>query len=398
MRILVDIRHLGQKEPSGVGQYTIELLRALFEIDQENEYVLFSSGRVKPPCHPEESSTKDLLSEEILPPPGRGQDDKIKFLHLETPNKLLNLRTLLLKNPTIDRHVRERIDLIWLPNLNITALPADIPTVITLHDLSWNHFPEFFSHKMRLWHKATRPHELVKQATSIIVPSQATAEDVARVFDKSSSQIHTIPHGVSSQFNDKMQARDHGVRSKLHLPKRFALFVGTLEPRKNLLTLVDALHDYRKAAHDDLHLVLAGKWGWRSQELRHRLRKHDARAWVHHLGYVDDLDRAALYRSAEVFTWPSLYEGFGLPVLEAMACGTPVITSLTSSLPELTQDAAVLVDPFNSHDITDALRGVIGSKPLQDQLIKKGLARAQAHSWKTAAQKTLEIFRQTTRK
>ncbi len=365
MRILVDIRHLAQKEPSGVGQYTTELLRTLFEIDQKNEYILFSSGRVKP----------DLST-----------------VHLSTPNKLLNLRSLVLQSPTINWHVKEQVDLIWLPNLNITTLPQDIPVVLTLHDLSWCHFPEFYSYKMQLWHKATQPEKLVARANRILVPSQATAEDVTRIFHKSPEQISSIPHGVSPSFTPKQQARDHGVRSRLHLPKRFALFVGTIEPRKNVLALIEAVKEYRTLTRDDLHLVLVGKWGWRSHDVRRRLWKNDTHGWIHQLGYVSDEDRSALYRSAEVFTWPSLYEGFGLPVLEAMASGTPVITSNTSSLPELTADSAILVDPYNSHDIADALKGVLGSQPLQDQLIKKGLDRAKTYSWEVTAKHTMEAF------
>jgi len=369
MRILVDIRHLAQNEPSGVGQYTKELLRALFAIDQKNEYILFSSGRVKP----------DLST-----------------FHLPTPNKLVNLRSLVMQSPTINWYVKEHLDLIWLPNLNITTLPQDIPTVLTLHDLSWCHFPEFYSFKMQLWHKATQPKQLIEQARRLIVPSQATAEDVTRIFHKSPESLSIIPHGVSPLFTPKQQARDHGVRSKLHLPKRFALFVGTLEPRKNVLALIEAVKEYRALTHDDLHLVLVGKWGWRSHDVRRRLWKSDTHPWVHQLGYVSDEDRAALYRSADVFTWPSLYEGFGLPVLEAMASGTPVITSNTSSLPELTSDAAVLVDPYNSHDIADALKGLLASQTLQDQLIKKGLARAWQYSWEVTAKKTIETFEQAT--
>ena len=368
MRILVDIRHLAQKEPSGVGQYSIQLLNALFEIDQENEYVLFSSGRVKP---------------------------DISTFHVKTPNKILNLRTLILRNPTINWYIREPIDLIWLPNLNITALPTDIPVVLTLHDLSWKIFPQFYSRKMQLWHKATRPHELITRANQILVPSIATAEDVERTFHKPLEQIHAIPHGIDPIFHPKMQARDHGVRSKLHLPKRFALFVGTIEPRKNVLALIEAMKDYRATTRDDIHLVLAGKWGWRSHDVKRRLWKNDTKGWVHQLGYIKDEDRGALYRSTEVLIWPSLYEGFGLPVLEAMASGTPVITSHTSSLPELTHDSAILVDPYNSHDITDALKGVLSSQPLQDQLIRKGLERAQDFCWEVTAKKTMEVFRKT---
>ncbi|MBI5794158.1 glycosyltransferase family 4 protein [Candidatus Uhrbacteria bacterium] len=366
MRILVDIRHLAHQSPSGVGVYTTELLRALFEIDHEHEYILFSSGRVKP----------DLST-----------------LHLTTPNKLLNLRTLLLRHPAINWHVREPVDLIFLPNLNITTLPQDIPTVLTLHDLSFKTYPEFYSLKMRTWHKATRPEELITQSRAIITPSMSTARDAQRLYGVPPEKTHVIPHGVSALFTQKMQAQDHGVRSRLKLPKHFALFVGTIEPRKNLIALVEGVKEYRERTHDDLHLVLAGGWGWKSHDLRRRLWKRDTQGWVRQIGYVDPHDLPALYRSAAVTVWPSIWEGFGLPVLESMASGTPVITSHTSSLPEVAGNAAIYIDPYNSRDIAEALRGLLGSTALQTQLVTRGLERAKNFTWKKAALQTLDVFR-----
>ncbi len=366
MRILVDIRHLANPHLSGVGQYTVQLLRALFDIDHENEYVLFSSGRVKP----------DLST-----------------FHLSTPNKILNLRTLLFAHPTINWHIHEPIDLIFLPNLNITTLPSDIPTVLTVHDLSWKLYPEFYSLKMRAWHKATRAHELIERSRAIITPSLCTKQDVNRLFNVDSERTHVIPHGVSEEFTPKMQAQDHGVRSRLKLPKHFALFVGTIEPRKNLIALVEGVKDYRERTRDDLHLVLAGGWGWKSHDLRRRLWKRDTQGWVHQMGYVNPHDLPALYRSASVTVWPSIYEGFGLPILESMASGTPVITSHTSSMPEVAGMAAITIDPYNSRDMADALKGLLGSSALQAQLVSSGLDRAKTFTWHKAAQETLDVFR-----
>lgn len=379
MRILIDIRHLLAPELSGVGTYTVQLLRALFEIDRENEYVLLSSGRMTPPT----------------PPLAGGESEfPIPFTHahLPTPNKLLNLRSLLFSHPPINWRVREPIDLIFLPNLNIVTLPRDIPTVLTIHDLSFHHFPEFYSRRMRLWHRAARPAALARQASHIITPSSATAQDVRETLGVDVERVSVIPHGVDNAFAPTMEARDHGVRSRLKLPKRFALFVGTLEPRKNLLGLIEGMKCYKERSRDDLTLVLAGKWGWSSATLRHRLYKRDVRPWVRIIGYVPEADKPALYRSAQVLVWPSLYEGFGLPVLEAMASGLPVITSRTSSLPELTQGAAVLIDPFHTGDIADALTQVFSSSSLCQTLRDRGLARAADFSWKKAAEQTLAVF------
>ena len=239
----------------------------------------------------------------------------------------------------------------------------------------------------------TRPELKVERFSyPVITPSAATAQDVCDTFQMPQERIRVIPHGVDASFSPKMEARDHGVRSRLKLPKRFALFVGTLEPRKNLLGLIEGIKRYREESHDDLELVLAGKWGWKSTQLRHRLFKGDVRSWVHTPGYVPAQDKPALYRSASVFTWPSIYEGFGLPVLEAMASGIPVITTRTSSLPELTANAAILVDPYNTTDITDALHQLMRSHPLQQSLKKRALERTATFSWRNTASQTLQTF------
>lgn len=383
MRILVDCRHLNIKEQSGVGEYSIQLLRSLFELPALHEYVLLTSGKTKP----------DLLSVfRSRTSPSFAFPAFVKHTHIPIANKFLNLKLLFLKQPAINWFVKDEIDLVFLPNLNITILPTSIPTILTIHDLSWKFFPEFFSRKMRLWHKLLKPNSLVDQAHTIITPSNSTSNDVERIFKKNASAISTIPHGISSAFHPRLEAHDHGVRSKLKLPKRFALFVGTIEPRKNVLSIIEGMKRYREMTHDDLHLVLVGKWGWKSHNIRRRLWKRDVNDWVHVLEYVDPADLPAVYRSATIFVWPSFYEGFGLPVLEAMASGLPVITSYISSMPEITGTAALHVDPFNIQDIADALKGVVQSKPLQEQLKKAGIEKAKEYSWKKAAEQTMSIF------
>lgn len=374
MRILVDIRHLCQEKQSGVGEYTKQLLHEIFKIDQENEYILFSTGRVKP--KKEHSEYSNVL-----------------YRHVKTSNKIINTKFIFLKHPSINWFIKEPIDLIFLPNLNITVLPNDIPCILTVHDLTWKIFPEFYSKKMQVWHNLVNPKKLINDSYKIITPSQTTKNDLQNLFKKDNEDVVVIPHGCDLQFTQKMEARDHGVRSKFRLPKKFVLFMGTLEPRKNLLALIQAVDAYRKITHDDLHLVLAGKWGWKSHNLRRRLWKKNVKSWVHQIGYIPDKDRAAIYRSSEALVWPSIYEGFGLPVLEAMSCGTPVITSHTSSIPEITGDCALLIDPYNINDITDALIGLMKSKPLQNQLSNKGIDRAKNYSWTKSAMKTIELFK-----
>lgn len=385
MRILVDIRHLGQPHPSGVGEYTIELLRALFEMDKNNAYVLLSSGRQGAKSHATNAVTRMTT-----------HHSKVQHIHIPIANKILNLKLLSGRIPSINTLAGGSYHLLFLPNLNITRIPANLPTVLTVHDLSWKFFPQFFSRRMLAWHAATKPEQLITRADRILTPSESTKRDIQSLYQKPDAQITVVPHGHAPHFSAHIQPQDHGVRSKYKLPKRFALFMGTLEPRKNIPMIIEGLEEYRARTGDDLHLVLAGKWGWRSGDIRLSLREARRKTWIHHLGYVEDQDRPALYRSASVFLWPSIYEGFGLPVLESMASGTPVITSHTSSLPELTESAAILIDPYNAHDLSDALGQLLSSEALRIRLSEAGIRRASAFTWNAAATRTLEAFTRAT--
>jgi glycosyltransferase involved in cell wall biosynthesis len=377
MRILVDARHLTKPHLSGVGEYTTQLLRALFKINQAHDYTLLTSG----------SRIPDLKI--------NLDTDKFEHVHIRLPNKLLNARMSLLGHPTLNWYVKNPVDLLFLPNLNIAPLPTDIPTVMMVHDLSWHLFPEYYSRRMLAWHKACKPEQLMREAKKLITPSQVTKQDVMRITGRKNEDISVIPHGVDNIYSAHMEARDHGVRSRLTLPKHFVLFVGTIEPRKNLLALIEGIERYRATTRDDLHLVLIGSWGWKSRNIKKKLWQRDVRNWVHPMGYINKQDLPAVYRSAKALVWPSIYEGFGLPVLEAMASGTPVITTHTSSLPELTGSAAIHIDPFNSEDIRVALTQLLHSNTLQEHLSREGNIRAKMFSWDKTAQQTVACFEQS---
>ena len=248
---------------------------------------------------------------------------------------------------------------------------------------------------MRLWHALAQPAHLIKHALAIICPSDSAKEDVIRFFGKNEKDVHVIPHGVASVFSDKIEPQDFGIRSRHKLPKRFALFVGTLEPRKNIQTALLAMREYRAISHDDLHFVMVGRWGWNTRTLRHELTRNDTKLWIHQLQNVSQQELPAIYRAAACLLWPSFYEGFGLPVLEAMASGTPIITSHTSSLPQVTDGAAIHVDPYNHRDIAVALKELLSSPSLEDRLRREGLLRASRFSWETTARATPYFFQKT---
>ena len=210
MRVLVDARHLHERQPSGVCVYTIQLLRALFDLESTHEYLLLTSGTRKPD-----------LSYVI------GQHaDRVFQMHLALPNRLLNARLLALQHPAITWFVKEPVDLLFMPNLNATVLPSSIPTILTVHDLSWIRLPECFSPVTRAWHKLISPRRLLNNATRIITPTESIKQEVSDMFMRPLDQIRAIHHGVDPIFSPLQHATDHGIRSRHRLPKRYALFVG----------------------------------------------------------------------------------------------------------------------------------------------------------------------------
>ncbi|TAK04089.1 glycosyltransferase family 1 protein [Patescibacteria group bacterium] len=390
MRVLVGARDLSVRSPSGVGTYATEVLRRMFPLAPSDRFTLLTTGMHAPDLTHALSSERRGVA--CYLPLGKGEHEGVVHVHRRVPNKLLNASVILTGRPTIDRLARGTFDRLFLPNLDIVSVPRSLPHVLTIHDLSWRLFPEWYSWKMRAWHAACRPERLIGNAATVLVPSNATADDLSACFPGVAGRIKVIPHGVADAFSPHSDPSDHGWRSKLGVPGRFLLFVGTLEPRKNVVALVDAVAAYRKRAGDDIALVLAGRWGWNAGALRRRLSRPDAQGWVRLLGYVPTQARPALYRAAEALVWPSHYEGFGLPVLEAMASGTPVITSLSSGVAETAGDAAILVDPLLTDDLTDAIGQLLGSSALRARLRDAGLRRTSGFGWEQAARLTLEAI------
>ena len=257
--------------------------------------------------------------------------------------------------------------------------------VVTVHDLGFRYFPAAHPGWPRLYLNLSTAFS-ARRAHTILADSQATAADVSRFYGTPASRLRVVYPGVEPPPIGDVAA----VRAKLGLPPRYFLFVGTLQPRKNIAGIVQAYARWR-AAHpgDDTGLVLAGGQGW----------LYDP-AWVEGVpgvvlaGYVDEADKGALYAGALALVFPSLYEGFGFPVVEAMHCGTPVICSQTSSLPELAADAALLVDPLDIDAIAAAMTRLSGEPALRETLRARGHVQARRFTWEDAAEATMTALEQ----
>jgi glycosyltransferase involved in cell wall biosynthesis len=261
------------------------------------------------------------------------------------------------------------------------ALPlgrVGVPSVITIHDLAIYRNPRWFPGGQPLSTRVVVPRSVLR-ADVIVAVSENTARDVVDVFGVERKRIEVVPHGISSSFRPMAADELADARSKLRLPERYILFVGTVEPRKNLDTLLDAWVQMR----DRPDLVVVGSWGWSYEPMREKMSRLGPR--LHHLDSVDPDQLPAIYNMARVLAHPAWYEGFGLPPLEAMASGTPAVVSDTSSLPEVVGDAALVVPAGDVEAWRKALERVLEDTELAADLRHRGILRAAQFSWERAA-------------
>jgi glycosyltransferase involved in cell wall biosynthesis len=380
MNIGIDARTLLENYYSGVNFYTFNLLKNLFELDQENQYRLFSN------------SLKNKKGLKIF-----NNYSNIENHHFTWPNKLLNFSFTFFNSPKVDRLIG-KIDLFFLPNINFLAIDKKVPLITTIYDLSFERYPEFYSQKSNLWHKIINPQKLLRQSQKIITISESSKKDLIELYKIPAEKIEIIYPAVGKEFRPLAQddKRLKEVRQKYNLPENFILYLGNLEPRKNVEGLIQSFEEFYRNYQDkldcDLFLVIAGQSAWKYQTIFKLAEKSARREKIKFLGYVAESDKPALYNLSKIFVYPSFYEGFGLPPLEAMACGTSVVTSANSSLPEVVGDGALLVNPYKLNELIDAFYQLLVDESLAKILRERGLIQAKKFSWPESAGKLLAIF------
>lgn len=284
---------------------------------------------------------------------------------------------------------RLKLDLLHLPAFTVPSF-APCPVVVTVHDLAFIGHPEYCPDETVNYLSRRLPVAL-KKASAVITPSAFVKDESTRYFNLLAEKIYPVLHGVSPEFRVLPEESLKKAQQELGLPEHFFLFVGTIEPRKNLIRLIEAFG--RAVAQGlDHSLVLAGTKGWKCSDIYALSRHLGLEHRVQFLGYVPDALLPALYNTATIFVYPSLYEGFGLPVLEAMACGTPVIASNTSSLPEVVGEAGILVEPLDIKELASAMFLLAQNAELRRGLTRKGLERAARFSWERTARETIRVY------
>jgi glycosyltransferase involved in cell wall biosynthesis len=372
----IDARCLMEENLTGVGEYTYNLLKNLFEIDGENQYFLFFNKKR----------------------PFLGHVDKLKnhnvsLCEFNYPNKLLNFCLYFFNRPYLDSLIQKKygknIDLFFFPNINFLSVSPICKYIITAHDLTYEIFPYFFCLKRRLWHNAVNSKKIFHAADKIISVSENTKNDLINLYNTNPNKIKTVHSGT--KINNCSKSAEQ-IKQTYNLPKYFILSLGTLEPRKNIETLIEAFA--RLKAKTDLphQLVIAGDKGWKYENIFKLAEKLNIKNQVIFPGYVKSEDKQLIYELADLFVYPSYYEGFGFPPLEAMACKTPVICSHTSSLTEICENTAIFIDPYNVNELSWAMERVLTDSNLKSNLIGKGFVQSQKFGWKETAKKILDIF------
>jgi len=373
MHIGIDAHAIGAQQ-GGNETYIRNLIKSLAEVDGENRYTIYLANAGAAALWRDGFANQfKNFTVRLLPPPTPLVRVPV-FLAYE-----------LLRRPVDVLHVQ------------YTAPPfCRVPVVVTIHDLAFEHLPETFTRRGSFQLKLT-VRRTAKKAARIATVSEYSRQDLLRTYHLPPEKVVVTYNGIEPHFTPqpKSPGESSEIRQRFGIARDFLLAVGSLQPRKNLVRLIRAYAKLRNENENfTRQLVIVGRKLWLADEIFAEVQKQRWAEDVILTGYVADEDLPALYRSASAFVYPSLFEGFGLPPLEAMACGAPVVTSDTSGLPEVTGDAALLIDPHDEQSLANALIEVVNNKPLRASLREKGIAQAGKFTWREAAEKTLRLYRE----
>ncbi|HMQ30621.1 MAG TPA: glycosyltransferase family 1 protein [Chloroflexaceae bacterium] len=362
------LAHTRSFRRAGVSHYIEQVLIHLGRLDRANRYSVYT--------------TRGLDSRALGLPP----NFRVVPSRLPTINPRVRIPWEQLLAPLLARRVRADV---FHGVLNVLPLAGTVPGVVTIHDLAFIRFPQTFRAYNRVYLDfATRLS--ARRAARVLAVSENTKREVVEILGVPPERVVVTPNAVREHFRPPAPAALAAFRVARGLPERFVLYVGTLEPRKNLPTLLEAYAEV--ARRHDAPLLVGGGKGWLYDQVFRRLEELGLREQVKFVGYIEEEELPLWYAAATVFVFPSLYEGFGMPPLEAMACGTPVVTSDSSSLPEVVGDAGLMAPPRDAAAFAAAIDRVLSDAELRHELRERGLARAKAFDWHVTAERTLAAY------
>jgi glycosyltransferase involved in cell wall biosynthesis len=365
---------------SGIGQYTFNLLWQFNRLGSRNEYYMCGVNNFirKVNCAHIANETE--------------YGEILERLTVRIPFPFKKITRILMKRYTHTAIKFLDADLFWGTGF-FGHFNKSFKTIITIHDMAYKHYPETI-HQPTYRELIGKLQDHAQKSHAIIAVSNSTKRDIVHYLGVPPEKVWVIYNGVNSRF---CQIRNQGllntVKLKYRLPEKFILFVGTLEPRKNIIGLIEAFKKLTLDPHFKYQLVIVGSKGWGYKPIFSTAESLGIKDRIIFAGYVPGQDLPAIYNLAGIFVYPSFYEGFGIPVVEAMACGTPVITSNVSSLPEVGGDAVLYVDPKNIEEISTSIKGALSDENLSQTLREKGVARSKEFSWEYTARQTLDVFK-----
>jgi glycosyltransferase involved in cell wall biosynthesis len=371
MLIGIDASRATASAPTGTETYSRELIRALLRLDRDNRYRLYMRAE----------ALRDFF----------GASSNFEIRAMPFPRLWTHLRLsfeMLTRAP----------DVLWVP-AHVLPLIHPRRTIVTVHDLGQMHFPKAHPLAQRLYHDwSTRWN--VRAASHILADSEATRDDLVRFCRIAPEKISVVYPAYDAQLYRPVRdaARIAETHARLRIGKDYILAIGTIHPRKNYTRLIEAfgrlgIGPFGSTQGEDLRLVIVGKRGWLYDSIFARVQELNLQSRISFLDYVPAVDMPALLNGARLLAFPSLHEGFGLPVLEAHACGTPVVCSLTSSLPEAAGDAALFVDPLDVDAIAGAMQRLLTDGALREKLIARGFDNLKRFSWEASARRVLDVIK-----
>lgn len=374
MKIGIDVRSFARGKNTGVEEFAKCFLKTLFQRSSEHEFILFFNSWKK--------TTIDFS--------WATKYENVKIKQFNIPNKLLNFSMWFFRYPKLDK-LCGGVDIFYMPNINFYSVSQEAKLFVTMHDLSFEHCKESFSLKRKIWHFVVNPRLLCKKADKIFAVSEFTKRDIEETYHIDPKKVELALSGRTS-VQGKMGRNNVKlieIKDKYKLPFNFILYFGTVEPRKNIVSLIKAFDLLKEKNSKNKHsLVIAGASGWKSGKIYKAIENSKFKDQIIVLNDIPQEDKEALFTLASVFIYPSFFEGFGFPALEAIACDVPAVVSHSSSLPEVVNKHAVMIDSFRSSEIYLALKEILDNSQMRFILTQNKMRHLQKFDWNY----TVDVF------